>query len=81
MKDVDFMNLVRKHNSDRNNSTSQGAILRKKIMHENHTDEEWLALREELKAFIASNPPKNELNQLQGCSESLIMICNGIENK
>lgn len=81
MKHADFMNFVRKHNSDVDNPTSRGAMLRKRIMHESHTDDEWLALRKELNAFIALTPPKSELDQLQGCSESLIMICNGIEDK
>ena len=77
MNHTDFMERVRKHNNVAN-PTSQGALLRKKIMHENHTNEEWLMLQEELKMFIASNPSQEEVKQLQGCGESLAMICSAI---
>lgn len=78
MNNTDFMERVRKHNNDVANPTSQGALLRKKIMHETHTNEEWLALQEELQTFITSNPSQEELEQLQGCGESLAMICSAI---
>lgn len=81
MDHTEFMKIVRKYNSDFANPTSQGAIIRKKVLHENHTNEEWLALQEELRAFIASNPSQEELDELQGCGEALAMICSAISKE
>ena len=80
MKHDDFMKIVRKHNSTIRNPVSIGEEFRKRILHEVHTDDEWLELRDELMEFIASKPPQKELDKLQGCGEVLTMICNGNEN-
>ena len=50
-------------------------------MNGNHTNEEWLALQEELIEFIASHPSKEELAELPGCGESLAMICSAIRER
>lgn len=78
MNYADFMKVVRKHNNATISEDSKAAILRRRILHESHSNEEWLAIQEELKSFIASNPSREELNQLQGCGESLAMICSAI---
>lgn len=56
--------------------SSEGDKLRHRIM-QKHTNEEYLALQEELIAFVASNPPE-EIAKLEGCGESLEMICSAI---
>lgn len=84
MKHEDFMKFIRKYNQnvlDIENESSQGARIRKKIMQGGYSDKEWLALQEELREFIASNPPKDEMEQLQGFGEALSMICCGIKKK
>ena len=81
MEHADFMKTIRKHNNAIENPTSKAALLRKKIMHENHSNDEWLSLQEELREFIASNPSEDELKELQGCGESLAMICKAINEK
>lgn len=71
---------IKEYNQDREKElkSSKAVRLRHKIMNEKHTNEEWLALQEELRAFIATNPSEDELKQLQGCGESLSMICSAI---
>lgn len=78
MNYADFMKIVREHNDTVTSEDSKAAILRRRILHETHSNEEWLALQEKLKSFIASNPSQEEMNQLQGCGESLAMICSAI---
>ena len=53
--------------------------LQYKIM-QRHTDEEYLALEEELRQFVVSNPPE-EVAKLGYCGESLSMICCGIRER
>lgn len=79
----DLLIEIRKYNKkyEITENSSEADKLRHKIMHVNHTDEEYLALQEELKAFIASNPPEEELERLEGCGESLAMICSAIREK
>lgn len=79
MDHTDFMKIVRQYNANKDNEDSNAAKLRKRIMHENHSNAEWLELQEELRCFIAANPSQEELNQLQGCGESLAMICSAIK--
>lgn len=81
MKHEEFMEIVRRHNKEVINPTTKGAIIRKKVLHENHTDDEWLELQRELREFIASKPSKEELAELQGCGEMLAMICSGIREE
>ena len=74
----EFMSVNREYNEDKKNKNSRATILRRKIMKENHSNEEWLKLQDELRSFIASNPSREELNELQDCVECLEMICSAI---
>ena len=78
MKFEEFMGIIREYNEEEKNKKSRATILRRKIMKENHSNEEWLKLQDELRSFIASNPSQEELNELQGCGECLEMICSAI---
>ncbi len=81
MTHEEFMNIVRKKNEWKKHPEkwTQAEKLRERIMSGKKTSEELLALQEELRAFIASNPPKEELELLQGCGESLAMLCSAIK--
>lgn len=74
----EFMSVIREYNEDKKNKNSRATILRRKIMNENHSNEEWLKLQDELRSFIASNPSREELNELQCCGECLEMICSAV---
>lgn len=79
MGELDDLLLVIKQHREKYEITkksSEADKLRHRIM-QRHTNEEYLALEEELKAFLLSNPPE-EIKKLEGCSESLSMICNAI---
>ncbi len=78
MNHTSFMKAIRMYNRDKENKNSTAAILKEKILYSHHTNEEWINLQEELKDFIASNPSQEELDKLQGCGESLAMICSAI---
>ena len=81
MKKIDdLLENIREYNrkQEKELKSSKAVRLRHKIMHESHTNEEWLALQEELREFIATNSSKSELEQLHGCGESLAMICSAI---
>lgn len=47
------------------------------------TDEEWLEIRDEVKAFLKSNPSEEERKLFVplGCMEIVTMMCDGIEEK
>lgn len=83
MTHEEFMKIVREKNEWYRHPErwTEAERLRERIMSGNHTDEEYLALQEELMAFIASNPSQEELERLQGCGESLAMICSGIRKR
>ncbi len=80
MTHEDFMKIVREKNEwyRHPEKWTEAERLRERIMSSKKTNEEYLALQEELRTFIASNPPKEELERLQGCGESLAMICSAI---
>lgn len=80
MTHEEFMKIVREKNewNKHPEKWTQAEQLRERIMSGEKTKEEYLALQEELNAFIASNPSQEELKKLQGCGESLAMICSAI---
>lgn len=42
--------------------------------------EEWLQLREDVRAFIASDAPEEDKEMLGGYTETLVMMCSAIED-
>ena len=42
--------------------------------------EEWLQLREDVRAFIASDAPEEDKAMLGGYTETLVMMCSAIED-
>ncbi len=41
--------------------------------------EEWFELREQVRAFVRTNPSKEDLDELRGAAETISMACSAIE--
>lgn len=51
---------------------------RYRITQVNNSAEDWLALQDEVIAYIASKPPQEEIRILNSCCEMLEMVCSAI---
>lgn len=79
----EFMKIVREKNEWKKHpeNWTEAERLRERIMHGEKTIKQCLDLEKELIEFIAKNPSEEELAKLQGCGESISMICNAIREK
>lgn len=62
-----------------NSSTAEK--IRNKIMLGKKSNDDWLNLQDEVRKYIATNPPKEEIEILNSCCEMLTMICSAIRTK
>ena len=51
------------------------------ISHGKKSEAYWLALRNEIRAYVATNPPQEEKDILFSCCEAVVMVCEGIEGR
>lgn len=63
-----------------NENSSEAEKLRYRLMNGEKSKEEWLQLREEVRAFFKSDASEEDKRMLMGYTESLSMICSAIEN-
>ena len=75
LKDIEEYN--KKYSITEN--SSEADKLRYRIMNGNKSKEEWLQLREDVRAFIASDAPEEDKDMLGGYTETLVMMCSAIE--
>ena len=75
LKDIEEYN--KKYSITEN--SSEADKLRERIMSGKKSNEEWLQLREDVRAFIASDAPEEDKDMLGGYTETLVMMCSAIE--
>lgn len=63
-----------------NENSSEAEKLRYRLMNGKKSKEEWLQLREEVRAFFKSDASEEDKRMLMGYTESLSMICSAIED-
>ena len=80
MTHEEFMKIVREHNEWRRHPErwTEAERLREEIMSSNKTNEEWLALQEEVREFFQSDASEEDKQLVQGYTEALSMICSAI---
>ena len=61
-------------------NSSEAEKLRYRIMNGKKNKEEWLQLREDVRAFFKSDASEEDKRMLMGYTESLSMICSAIED-
>ena len=61
-------------------NSSEAEKLRHRSMNGKKSKEEWLQLREDVRAFIASDAPEEDKEMLGGYTETLVMMCSAIED-
>lgn len=61
-------------------NSSEADKLRYRLMNGKKNKEEWLQLREEVRAFLRSDAPEKDKRMLLGYTESMSMICSAIED-
>ena len=82
MTHEEFMKIVREKNEWYNHPEkwTEAEKLRDRIMSGKKSKEEWLQLREDVRAFIASDAPEEDKAMLGGYTETLVMMCSAIED-
>lgn len=55
--------------------------IRYKISHGKKSETDWLALQDEVIAYLATNPPQEEKDILFSCCEMVGMVCERIESR
>lgn len=75
----DFMKFIREQNERLDNPKTDAEKLRNKLMRNCRTNEEYLALREELHSFMESDASEEDKKMVGGYAESLIMVCRAID--
>lgn len=63
-----------------NENSSEAEKLRYRLMNGKKSKEEWLELREDVRAFFKSDASEEDKKMLMGYTESLYMICSAIED-
>ena len=61
-------------------NSSEAEKLRYRLMNGKKNKEEWLQLREDVRAFFKSDASEEDKRMLMGYTESLSMICTAIED-
>ena len=61
-------------------NSSEAEKLRYRLMNGKKNKEEWLQLREDVRAFFKSDATEEDKRMLMGYTESLSMICSAIED-
>lgn len=61
-------------------NSSEAEKLRYRLMNGKKNKEEWLQLREDVRAFFKSDASEEDKRVLMGYTESLSMICSAIED-
>ena len=61
-------------------NSSEAEKLRYRLMNGKKNKEEWLQLREDVRAFFKSDASEEDKRMLMGYTESLSMICSAIED-
>nr|DAU88670.1 MAG TPA: hypothetical protein [Caudoviricetes sp.] len=61
-------------------NSSEAEKLRYRLMNGKKNKEEWLQLREDVRAFFKSDAPEEDKAMLMGYTESMSMICSAIED-
>ena len=61
-------------------NSSEAEKLRYRLMNGKKNKEEWLQLREDVRAFFKSDAPEEDKRMLMGYTESLSMMCSAIED-
>ena len=82
MTHEEFMKIVREKNEwyKHLEKWTEAEKLRERIMSGKKSKEEWLQLREDVRAFIASDAPEEDKAMLGGYTETLVMMCSAIED-
>nr|DAZ43250.1 MAG TPA: hypothetical protein [Caudoviricetes sp.] len=82
MTHEEFMKIVREKNEwyKHPEKWTEAEKLRERIMSGKKSKEEWLQLREDVRAFIASDAPEEDKAMLGGYTETLVMMCSAIED-
>ncbi len=70
----------RKREEDRE-KTEVGRLINRIMSNYVKTDDEWLQLREDVNAYLKTDPPEEDCRKLGGYTECLSMICSGIDLK
>ena len=60
--------------------SSEADRLRYRLTNGKKSKEEWLQLREDVRAFVESDAPEKEKEMLAGYTENMVMICSAIED-
>ena len=82
MTHEEFMKIVREKNEWRRHPEkwTEAEKLRERIMSGKKSKEEWLQLREDVRAFFESDAPEEDKAMLGGYTETLVMMCSAIED-
>lgn len=80
MEHEEFMKIVREHNEWRRHPErwTEAERLCEEIMSSQKTNEEWLALQEEVQNFFQSDASEDDKQLVRGYTESLAMVCSAI---
>ena len=82
MMHEEFMKIVKERNEWRRhpeNWTEAERLRERIISKEKKSNEEWLQLMDEVRAFLKSDAPEEDKEMIRGYTESLAMICSAIE--
>lgn len=82
MTHEEFMKIVRERNEWHRHPEkwTEAEKLCERIMSGKKSKEEWLQLREDVRAFFKSDASEEDKRMLMGYTESLSMICSAIED-
>lgn len=81
MTHEEFMKIVREKNEwyRHPEKWTEAEKLRERIMSGKKSKEEWLQLREDVRAFFESDASEEDKKMLRGYTETLAMMCSAIK--
>ena len=82
MTHEEFMKIVREKNEWHRHPEkwTEAEKLCERIMSGKKSNEEWLQLREDVRAFFESDASEEDKEMLRGYTETLAMMCSAIED-